>query len=103
MIEGGLRSAMALPIPIDRSLAPDVNIRAIRKPDFLWLGTAWWIEYESPVAFELQIGPENSSRVPAGRHRIVSNHDYRNLKSFGLAFIEDGPDVVVARKLPDDE
>jgi hypothetical protein len=96
-LEEILRAANAVSIPVDSSEILEVTISASRKPDFLWLGTAWWVDYDSPVPFDLDIGSGSSAQVPAGTHKIFSNHDYSNLDQYGMKFSEDFPGGIVAR------
>jgi hypothetical protein len=96
-LEVSLRAAYEVSIPVDSSELPAVTISASRKPDFLWLGTAWWIDYESSVPFDLDIGTGNAVQVPAGKHRIFSNHDYSNLDKYGLKSAVEIPETIVAR------
>jgi len=96
-VEVSLRAAKTESIPVDSKLAPDVTITASRMPDFLWAGTAWWIDYESPVPFDLDIG-SGSSLVPAGTHKIYSNHDHSNLDKYGLSLSRDFPMTIVAQQ-----
>ena len=97
-LEMSLRSAKTESIPVDSTLAPDVTITASRMPDFLWVGTAWWIDYESPVPFDLKIGSGSASKVPAGTHKIYSNHDHSNLDGYGLSLPKDFPETIVAQQ-----
>ena len=97
-VEMSLRAAKTESIPVDSMLAPDVTITASRMPDFLWIGTAWWINYESPVPFDLDIGSGSSFSVPAGTHTIYSNHDHSNLDDYGLSLSRDFPDAIVAQQ-----
>ncbi len=98
LMEVSLRAAKTESIPVDSSLAPDVTITASRMPDFLWVGTAWWIDYESPVPFDLDIGSGIISSVPAGTHKIYSNHDHSNLAKYGLRFSREFPETIVAQQ-----
>lgn len=97
-LEVALRSAKIESISVDSTLAPDVTISASRMPDFLWVGTSWWIEYESPVSFDLDLGSVSSSQLPAGKHRIYSNHDYSNLEEYGLRLSQEVPERIVVRQ-----
>lgn len=97
-VEMSLRVAKRESIPVDNTLSPDVTITASRMPDFLWVGTAWWINYESPVPFELDFGSGSSSAVPAGTHNIYSNHDHSNLDDYGLSLSRDFPDTIFVRQ-----
>ena len=97
-VEMVLRAAKTESIPVDSTLAPDVTITAARMPDFLWLGTAWWINYQSPVSFDLDIGGGRAAQVPAGTHKIYSNHDHSNLDEYGLSLSTDFPKTIVAQQ-----
>jgi len=97
LLEEFLRATQAVSIPIDSSEVPEVTITASRKPDFLWLGTAWRINYESPVPFDLDLGNGSASEVPAGKHKIFANHDYSNLDQYGLKLSKDFPESIVVQ------
>ena len=97
-LEESLRAAKTVSIPVDSSQVPEVMITASRKPDFLWVGTEWWIDYESPVPFDLDIGSGRPSKVPAGTHKIFSNHDYSNLGHYGLSLSKDFPEAIVVQQ-----
>lgn len=84
-------------IPIDASEVPGTTVTSSRRPDFLWAGTAWWIDTESPVPFELEID-SSKAEIPKGTHTIFSNHDYNNLREYGLEeFRGDFPEKVTVR------
>ncbi|MFK5924890.1 MAG: hypothetical protein QM496_22145 [Verrucomicrobiota bacterium] len=93
-----LRSRYTVSIPVDTSNITGVKVAASRKPDFLWLGTAWWIDTDSPVAFELEIDSSIVAKVPAGAHKIFYNHDYNNLSEFDFRFDGDHPSLVSAQR-----
>ncbi len=97
-VETSIRAAKTESIPVDSTLAPDVTITASRMPYFLWVGTAWWIDYDSPVPFDLDIGSGSMSQVPAGTHTIYSNHDHSNLDEYGLSLSRDFPETIVAQQ-----
>lgn len=96
-VEVSLRTAQKRPIPVDNTFAPDVIINASQMPGFLWTGTQWWINYESPVSFVIYLGWD-SSLVPAGTHRIYSSHDNNNLNKYGLIYMGITPARIVVRQ-----
>jgi len=99
LLEAGIRTIQKEPIAVDVRNASEVDIKAFHKPDFLWAGTAWWIECESSVSFYLDIGSGEETLIPEGKHRIFSNHDMNNLSDYGLSAAGKFPKTIRIRKM----
>lgn len=94
LAECGIRAIFREEIPVVRSSESDVVLSAYHQPDFLWMGTAWWISYETDLPFSIDLGDGNSVVLPAGKHSIFSNHDFSNTRDYGIKFKGDYPDTI---------
>lgn len=84
LADEGIRSIQRETMPVNGLPLPNIKVTAMRKPDFLWAGTAWWIDIETDTPLIIQLD-DWQGKVPAGRHKIFSNHDSTNTGEFGKA------------------
>lgn len=65
---------------------PEAKVTLTTMPDFLWMGTSWWIETNSASPLILNLEPHQSAIIPKGSHTIHCNHDNSNLSNYGFEF-----------------
>ena len=80
--EQWLRTFTRVNIPISISTETKVEAKAFKQSDFLWSGTAWWIDLNTTQEIELIINSEWSGKVPKGQHKIYYNHDHSNTDKY---------------------
>ena len=91
LLECGVRALFVKDISISGELPAGLEIHAQRKPDFLWMGNAWWVKYSSKGAFHLDLGDGVEVLMPSGDHAIFSNHDNSNAREYGIKYRGDYP------------
>ncbi len=80
--ETWLRQTHTTALPINGLPIDGVKASATHTPDFLWQGDAWWIEIETDKPLLLRL--DNwSGHIPAGSHKVYSNHDHTNTGQYG--------------------
>jgi len=91
LVECGIRAFFVEEISTSGESPDGLVISGKRKPDFLWWGYAWWVDYSSKESFYLDFGDGVDILMPAGEHSIYSNHDYSNTSDYGIEFSGDYP------------
>ncbi len=96
-IEVSLRARGKESILVENFAIPHAKVTAERMPDFLWVGTEWWINIDSPIPLELELDSIATAIIPSGVHNISMDHDYNNLSDYGLNFRGDFPSKIIVR------
>jgi hypothetical protein len=94
------RARSRVAIPVTTTGAPAAQVSAYAQPDFLWMGTMWWISIDTDVQVDVVLDGIWTAKVPAGSHRIYSNHDDDNTARYGPVTRSIVPKTITVQEAP---
>lgn len=98
IVEESVRSRYGGPMSIHGLPLNNARVTGTWKPDFLWTGRAWIIEFQSHEGLELSLDGRTYT-IPKGSHTIYSNHDHTNTGLFGSQNFWGYPEMIEVRPL----